>query len=143
MKRLLLAAIGLLALLLGGCYHRDPFIPLDYVSREIYGTPAPFMDWTFYEKYRYEPGSRRLFADNLCYTPVGEGDLTKLRAVVDDFADWAYGIEYIGDAWDFDPACMGEGDYFLLNDWRPEHEHYVLYYFDAETDLLYVFDNKW
>ena len=38
---------------------------------------------------------------------------------------------------------MDDQDYYLLDDDRPDSEHYALYYFDTQTDTLYFFDCKW
>ena len=133
----------LACLLLSGQNRADPFLPEGYLSAEFYNDPDPWMDWTDYEVFHYPANSASLFSEYNCYAPVSAQALPALRQLADDFAHWADLCPHLQGVYDFDPACMDDQDYYLLDDDRPDSEHYALYYFDTQTDTLYFFDCKW
>ncbi len=112
-------------------------IPAGFVRKEEHFDPDGFQDYVDYCKYWY-PNAESLQKDGRWH-PVSEEEIEEIRGYFENFRGW---MELAGrlDEYDFDPSCIGAGDYVRIetgsNHWS-QYDDYTLYFFDAETGILY------
>lgn len=112
-------------------------IPPGFVRKEEHFDPDGFQDYTNYCKYWYSD-AEGIEQDGRWHEVSGE-EIEEIRGYFENFRGW---MELAGrlDEYDFDPACVGAGDYVRIEigsaHWT-EYDDYTLFFFDAETGVLY------
>ena len=142
MKKLKALAL-LFLLLLQGCAavtaipRVEDKIPPGYVRKEEHFDPDGFQDYVDYCKYCY-PDAEAFERDGRWHA-VSEEEIEEIRGYFENFQGW---METAGrlEEYDFDPACIGAGDHVRIEigstHWS-QYDDYTLYFFDAETGVLY------
>ena len=142
MKKLKALAL-LFLLLLQGCAavtaipRVEDEIPAGFVRKEEHFDPDGFQDYVDYCKYWYPDGEA--FARDGRWHAVSEEEIEDIRGYLENFRGW---METAGrlEEYDFDPACIGAGDHVRIEigstHWS-QYDDYTLYFFDAETGVLY------
>ena len=126
----------------------DPYVPRGYTSCEENREEIPWMDWTNFCWYQYESDNKvDLPAE---YTHIEEKDIIFVKGYFDDTRMHLEGANRL-DEYTFDPACINEGDSWLLftsegeprgNGVYGRYDDYNLYYFDEESARLYYLNNN-
>ena len=112
-------------------------IPAGYLQKEEHFDPDGFQDYTDYCKYWYPDATP--FEQDERWHEVSEEEIEEIRGYFENFRGW---METQGrlDEYDFDPACIGTGDLVRLelgsNHWS-QYDDYTLFFFDAESGILY------
>ena len=143
MKKLKALAL-LFLLLLQGCSGSgaaiprvEDKIPPGYVRKEEHFDPDGFQDYVDYCKYWYPDGEA--FAQDGRWHAVSEEEIEEIRGYFENFRAWMESDRRL-DEYDFDPACIGAGDYVRIEigstHWS-QYDDYTLYFFDGETGVLY------
>ena len=137
------ALVLLFLLLLQGCAavtaipRVEDKIPPGYVRKEEYFDPDGFQDYVDYCKYWYPDGEA--FEKDPHWHPVSEEEIEGIRGYFENFRAWMESDRRL-DEYDFDPACIGAGDYVRIEigstHWS-QYDDYTLYFFDGETGVLY------
>ena len=120
-------------------------IPAGYVEEAEFFDKQGFQDYTDYCRYVY-PESFSL-ADDPSYHPVDREDIERLQGYFADFRQWMEAGKRL-DEYDFDPACIGAGDYvrIVTSEGMPigdgpsrygRYDNYSVYFYDVETRTLY------
>ena len=112
-------------------------IPAGYLQKEEHFDPDGFQDYTDYCKYWYPDAGA--FEKDGRWHAVSEEEIEEIRGYFENFRGWME-VEKRLDEYDFDPDCIGAGDYVRIEigstHWSP-YDDYTLYFFDAESDILY------
>ncbi|MBR5315756.1 MAG: hypothetical protein IKU44_03100 [Firmicutes bacterium] len=126
----------------------DENIPRGYTDYAEHYDPNGFMDWSHYCWYQYkDAGSVRLPSD---YQVATEKDVAKVKDYFENTRDWMQTCDRL-EEYDFDSACINEGDSFLLFTSEGEargsgvygkYDNYTVYFFDKETARLYYINNN-
>ncbi len=122
-----------------------------YESR-VFFTSGGFQDYTDYAQYSY---SHAKIEGNKYLAKIREADLTRIHRLLDDFEGW---IEVIGEGnasnevvvnYDFDRSIIDTEDYIYVeseehtwSDGQTSLVKYNMYFFDAQTQVLYYFHNN-
>ena len=136
-KQVLLSVVILLSLLLSACSS----IPSGFVSKEEHFQQGGFQDYTDYAKYVYESSSA--FEKSSDYSPVSESDINTIKGYTDNFKGWMSTDDRLSE-YDFDDSCITAGDYYRLRIKYKDNPYsdYTLWFFDAETYILYYFHSN-
>ena len=107
-------------------------IPAGYLQKEEHFDPDGFQDYTDYCKYWYPDATP--FEQDERWHEVSEAELEEIRGYFEDFQKW---METQGrlDKYDFDPACIGMGDYVRFD--KRSMANYTVFFFDTESGILY------
>lgn len=147
-KKILLIIAVVFVALLGTCelhqlLSHDENIPRGYQScKENFGETAWGGDKTDYCWYQYNADSMSLPSP---YGEVCESNIPAIKGYFDDCRNWLKTEDRL-DQYDFNSACINEGDSMLLFTKEGQHigsanygkyDHYTLYFFDKETAQLY------
>ena len=112
-------------------------IPPGFVQKEEHFDPDGFQDYTDYCKYWYPDAGA--FEKDGRWHAVSEEEIKEIRGYFENFRGWME-VEKRLDEYDFDPDCIGAGDYVRIEigatHWSP-YDDYTLYFFDAESGILY------
>ena len=139
----------LLPLILLVCVCAAACVPPGYINKEEHYDPHGFQDYTDYCKYRY--ASADAFRYSAAYRLVTAYDVDEIKGYFDDFRQWMETGKRIGE-YDFDPACIGAGDYVRIetkegqrigrSGFYRKYDSYSLYYFDIDSLTLYYIHNN-
>lgn len=155
MKKLFVSTLVILLIIQIVRFLLDPVIASlpPYRSKTFY-TSGGFQDYTDYAKYTYFlPVTERMLENNGYFEKVAEENIAEILAHIDDFSGWVRicGGELL-ENYDFVPSAIEEGDYFYIKSkyGQPigqssayeKFDHYTLYYFDIESQILYCFHNN-
>ena len=138
------ALVFLFLLLLQGCSgpRVEDEIPPGFVQKEEHFDPDGFQDYTDYCKYWYPDAGA--FEKDGRWHAVSEEEIEEIRGYFENFRGWME-VEKRLDEYDFDPDCIGAGDYVRIEigstHWSP-YDDYTLYFFDAESGILYYIHTK-
>lgn len=112
-------------------------IPPGFVQKEEHFDPDGFQDYTDYCKYWYPDAGA--FEKDGRWHAVSEEEIKEIRGYFENFRGWMEAEKRL-DEYDFDPDCIGAGDYVRIEigstHWSP-YDDYTLYFFDAESGILY------
>lgn len=133
MKRLVLLLFCLCCFCLTGCTQWSD-IPKGYTDKAEYFDPDGFQDYTDYCWYEYD---RNPVQEDPRYHIVTESDVEEVQGYFANFRSW---MEAGGrlDEYDFDDACISAGDYVrIVTNGRDRYADYDVYFYDAESGVLY------
>ena len=107
-------------------------IPAGYLQKEEHFDPDGFQDYTDYCKYWYPDATP--FEQDERWHEVSEEEIEEIRGYFENFRSW---METQGrlDEYDFDPACIGTGDYVRFD--KRSMANYTVFFFDTESGILY------
>ena len=122
-----------------------------YKNRAFF-TSGGFQDFTDYAKYGYDSAK---LSGNKYLKQIREADFAAINTHLDDFEGWIETIQN-RDAlnevvvnYDFDRIIIDTEDYFYIESkehtWSDGHTSlvsYNVYFFDAQTQVLYYFHNN-
>ena len=145
---LLLAVMSLLA----ACGYDDAVIlslPA-YDQKEFY-TEGGFQDFTDYGIYRFPLFDKGKLEENLYFTPITDADA--ILPYIENFETWITEGSELSDHYDFDKACIGDGDYVFIDTKEGTSignggttygafDNYSVYFFDADTWTLHYFHSN-
>lgn len=131
-------------------------ISLGEYKNNVFYSEGVFQDFTFYAKYYYDNVD---FEGNAYFTKINESDLAKINEHLDDFESWIETYKENDDSleivvnYDFDRAKIDKNDYIyidsenLITTWddgttTTSFASYDIYFFDAQTQILYYFHNN-
>ncbi len=124
-------------------------IPEGCIEKAEFFDPKGFRDYTDYCRYVY-PSDFCPDAEPR-YHPVEEPDVERLKGYFADFRGWMETEKRLGD-YDFDPDCIGPGDYVRIEtrEGTPigtgtygKYDCYTVYFFDTESHtLFYIHQNS-
>lgn len=117
-----------------------------YENKEIW-THGGFQDYTDYGIYSYTSANLN---NNQYLKPVTYSDSEKLNGFIDNFENW---VETFKESdpedelvlnYNFDRSIIDTSDYFYIfeKDSDIEFAYYDVYFFDAQTNVLYYFHNN-
>lgn len=148
-KTVMIVFLLVLFIISTGCSVSDPVISSlpDYNSRVFY-TSGGFQDYTDYAKYTYKSISAQDFEASEYFCEVSADDIEEILIYIDNYEEW---VETIGSElknnYDFDKSVISEGDFFYTqtssdNSADNKFADYTIYYFDADSKILYYFHNN-
>lgn len=123
----------------------------EYKNR-VFFTSGGFQDYTDYAKYYYTSAE---VAENKYLKKIQETDLAAINTHLDDFEEWIETIKNSDSSsevvvnYDFDREIIDTEDYIYID--SEEHVwsngdtslvRYNIYFFDAQTQVLYFFHNN-
>ena len=125
-------------------------------KNNVYYSEGVFQDFTDYAKYYYDNVD---FEGNAYFTKINESDLAKINEHLDNFESWIETYKENDDSleivvnYDFDRAIIDKNDYIyidsenLITTWddgttTTSFASYDIYFFDAQTQILYYFHNN-
>ena len=151
MKKAIMLLLCLAAL--AGCSSEDAVIGAlpKYQSME-FCTTGEFQDFTDYGVFTYDSITAEDLEGTGYFTEVTAADSGEILAHIDNFEEW---VTVIGgeleEAYHFDPSALSEGDYCYIdtkygqpigNGTYDKFDHYTVYFFDMETQILYYFHSN-
>lgn len=115
-----------------------------YTAKEEHFDPDGFQDYVDYCKYVYKPEFDGFDRDRR-YLPADGIDVDYLKGYFENFSQWMESERRLAE-YDFDIACINEGDPFIIES-KPyynefdgttdDYADYTVYLFDRETATLY------
>lgn len=131
----------------------DPVIAsLGKYEKRVFFTSGGFQDYTDYAKYHYTSAQ---VTENQHLKAIQDIDFETIHAHLDDFEGWIETIrrsEPLSEVvvnYDFDRGIIDLEDYFYIDSeehtWSDGHTslvNYNIYFFDAQTQILYYFHNN-
>ncbi len=141
-----------LLLCLSGCSFSDPVVSSlpKYASKEYY-TSGGFQDFTDYTKYTYKSVDNDDLQNSPYFKMVTEDDIEEILLHIENFEEW---VEICGgeleENYDFDKSIISIGDYFYIKTKYDETSDsildkffdYTVYFFDLDSQVLYLFQNN-
>jgi len=131
---------------LSGCSGDENKTILDlpeYSHREMYDDGG-WQDILVFNKYYYDNIDKYILNDSRYLQKITADNIEEVNEYVVDFEKW---IEASNDKtkahYDFDKSMIEKGDYYYIEDDRPDIESFTVYYFDVESQLLYYMLIKW
>ncbi len=117
-------------------------IPAGYLQKEEHFEPNSFQDYTDYCKYWYSDAEP--FEQDERWHNVSEEEIGELRGYFENFRGWMEAEKRL-DEYDFDSNCIGAGDSVRIEigytPWS-RYDDYTVYFFDAESGILYYIHNN-
>lgn len=118
----------------------------------VFFTSGGFQDYTDYAKYDYSAAQP---ADNAYLKRIQESDFPVINTHLDDYEEWIKTIRNGNPSnevvvnYDFDRSIIDTEDYIYIESeehtWSDGHTSlikYNIYFFDAQTQVLYYFHNN-
>ena len=119
-------------------------IPEGYTGKEKHFDPNGFQDYVDFCLYRY--ASEEPFRQDARYHTVTGEETGEIAGYFADFRGWMAADDRLHE-YGFDPACIGAGDYVLIEtrEGKPigqdgrygKYDCYSVYFFDVESLTLY------
>ena len=112
-------------------------IPAGYLQKEEHFDPKGFQDYTDYCKYWYADTAP--FEADERWHPVSEEEIEEIRGYFENFRGWMETEKRL-DEYDFDPDCIGAGDYvrfWIKSSHWSKYDDYTIYFFDSQSHVLY------
>lgn len=125
---------------------KDYAILNGYHDSEEHWDPHGFQDYTDYCKYYYKDKLDKKFSNSFLYKKVEQEDIENITSYFMNFEKWME-IEERMDIYDFDTNIISEGDYFRIENERPDDPQwkfadYTIYLYDIESNVLYYFHSN-
>lgn len=136
-----------------GCGGEDAVISAlpKYRSMELC-TTGEFQDFTDYGVFTYDSLTAGDLESTGYFTEVTAADSEEILAHIKNFEEW---VAVIGgeleEAYHFDKSAVSAGDYCYIdtkygqpigNSTYDKFDHYTVYFFDMQTQILYYFHNN-
>ena len=153
-KRMIVVCFLIMVLFFTSCnaYEDKILNSLGKYEEHVYFSEGQFQDFTDYAKYYYASTN---IDENTYFTKIQDSDLPKINEYLDDFEGWIETIED-GDSsceivlnYDFNRDIIDKEDYIYIysetQTWDDGHTslvNYDIYFFDAQTFILYYFHNN-
>ena len=129
------------------------FLSLGKYEIVEYCEEGGFQDFTIYYEITYENPN---IENNRYLKQMTETDIEELNLYLDNFEDWVALVtderyepnEQFVENYDFDRNIISTNDYCYIDDsadnddFYAKFESYDLYFYDAETEILYYFHNN-
>ena len=126
----------------------DPYIPRGYTDSMENREETPWMDWTDFCWYQYTSANDISLTED--YQQVTEKDVSSIKGY---FSHTRMSLECANRLAEFEfvPACINEGDAWLLftSEGEPrgtgtyeKYDNYKMYFFDTESERLYYINNN-
>ena len=127
--------LSLITIMVGCGQERKEFILDGYYSSDEYFDEG-FRKYTDYCKYYYNENADQIFAESQYYTKVAEDNICGVKKNFEDFPS-----EFMSepDKYDFDSACITEGDFYCR---YSEEGIFDVCLYDVETHTLYYIHNN-
>ena len=126
----------------------DPYIPRGYIDCEEHREETPWMDWTDFCWYQYDSTDNVSLPED--YQQVKEADIISIKSYFENTRIHLEGARRL-DEYDFDPACINEGNAWILftSEGQPRsdgvygrYDDYTLYFIDKKSARLYYLNNN-
>lgn len=126
----------------------DPYIPRGYTVCVENREETPWMDWTDFCWYQYASANAIGLTED--YRQISEKDVSYIKGYFSHTHRSLEGANRLTE-FEFDPACINEGDAWLLftSEGKPrgtgtyeKYDNYKMYFFDAESARLYYINNN-
>lgn len=136
-----------------GCSSEDTVISTlpKYRSMELCTTGGP-QDYTDYGVFTYDSVTAEDLEGTGYFTKVTATESEEILAHIDNFEEW---VTVIGgeleEAYHFDQSAVSAGDYCYIdtkygqpigNGTYDKFDHYTVYFFDMQTQILYYFHSN-
>ena len=136
----------LMCLVLSGCvFPQDKVLnSLGDYSKLVYLSSGGFQDYTDYAKYKVEKPDMK---NNPYFKQLNSGVfIYEFYGYIKNFEEWVRltGGE-LAEGYDFDYTIVNESDYAYMYsnpDYREKYDCYNVYFYDAETNVVYYFHNN-
>lgn len=143
-----LTCIVVSSYLIGKDIFVNPYIPQNYTDCVENREEIPWMDWTNFCWYQYSSAEGINLSKD--YQQVKRGDIPDIKGYFNNTKEWLMACDRI-DEYSFDPACISQGDFWLLltsegeprgNGTYEKYDDYKMYFFDKESARLYYLNNN-
>lgn len=115
----------------------------NYVSKDMYSNGG-WQDILIFNKYYYDNVDTDTLDNGKYLQEITVYNIGKVKNYVKEYEGW---IECSSDEtkehYDFDKSMIQKGDYYYIEDDRPDIEAFNVYYFDVESQHLYYMHIKW